>query len=227
MDTLLLFIFFNLSEIDQKDGRSLTKSVFAALCLAVIALIFLAYLPSVEQIFVMIPSWFGFKCYKTIQLWSRNPGERGFPSIGVKYFKCPGIASCGVKLYTDTSFDSMRKSDALILFHRRGWKWDLMFAARPPGQKWIFYSLESPLHTSEIVIPPAEHYNDTYDYIMSYRSDSDFRAGYGEYFPNEPLIDDNYPTNWAADRPKLVAWVASNCMGSSWPRPAFVHNLSK
>ena len=151
--------------------------------------------------------------------------ERSFPT-GVKTVKCPGSV-CDVKLYSDKRYETTKTCDAVILYHRSAWDWNKLYAARPPGQKWIFYSLESPLHTSTRVIPRVEHYNDTYDYIMSYRYESDFRAGYGEYFPGKPEIKVNDTRNWAANKPKMVAWVASNCKGPSWPRTKFVQKLSK
>ena len=165
------------------------------------------------------------RCLKKIQLWTYNAHERSFPT-GVNTFKCPGSV-CDVKLYSDKRYGTMKTCDALILYHRSTWNWNEMFAARPPGQKWIFYSLESPRVTSTRVIPPVEHHNNTYDYIMSFRYESDFRAGYGEYFPGKPDIKVNDTRNWAANKPKMVTWVASNCKGSSWHRTEFVQNLSK
>ncbi|XP_063968534.1 glycoprotein 3-alpha-L-fucosyltransferase A-like [Lytechinus pictus] len=164
-------------------------------------------------------------CPRKVHLWATRAGELGY-SRGVYDVKCPG-STCDVQLTVDISFDTMQKNEALVLFHWTRWDWDAMHSHRPKGQKWVFYTLESPRHTMHHVIPPQQYYNNSYDYIMTYRYDSDFRADYGQYIAGKPEISANDTRNWAKDRSRLVVWMASNCRGTSWPRMDFVKRLGR
>ena len=165
------------------------------------------------------------RCFKNVQIWCKNAAELGF-SHGVHDIECPGSV-CDVKLSIDRSFETMQKNEALILYHWTAWDWKDMYAHRPPGQKWVFYTLESPRHTRKHVVPPEQYYNTTYDYIMSFRYDSDFRADYGQYIEGQPELDPSDVRNWAENKTKVVAWMASNCKGTSWERRQFVTDLKR
>ncbi|XP_001369501.3 3-galactosyl-N-acetylglucosaminide 4-alpha-L-fucosyltransferase FUT3 [Monodelphis domestica] len=75
---------------------------------------------------------------------------------------------------------------------------------RPNGQRWIWFSLESPSHLKNL------HAMDgLFNLTMSYRSDSDIFTPYGWLKPregerNNSLIRPPFP------KTKLVAWVVSN-----------------
>lgn len=165
------------------------------------------------------------RCHRKVHLWASRAGELGF-SGGQHMIGCPRSV-CDVQLTVDMDFETMQNNEALVLFHWSHWDWDKMHSHRPPGQKWVFYTLESPRHTRPIVIPPKRYYNTSYDYIMTYRYDSDFRADYGQYRPGKPEIDPEDDRNWAQNRTKLVAWMASNCQRTSWPREDFVERLAR
>ncbi|XP_071489183.1 glycoprotein 3-alpha-L-fucosyltransferase A-like [Diadema antillarum] len=164
-------------------------------------------------------------CYRRVHLWCDRKGELGFKP-GVHNITCPG-STCDVTLSVDTKFDTMQKSEAVILYHWTKWDWASMHRHRPAGQKWVFYTLESPLHTKKRVIPPPEFYHNSYDYVMSFRFDSDFRADYGQYVDGKPELGPGEERNWAENRTKLVVWMASNCGATSWPRTALVKKLAK
>ena len=86
-------------------------------------------------------------------------------------YSCPGL-DCNVRFVAGRNFERMKKSDALIFDHVANWDWDLMIKKRPAGQKWIFFSRESPMHTIRHAMPPDKYRNITYDYTMTYARES-------------------------------------------------------
>ncbi|XP_030849534.1 glycoprotein 3-alpha-L-fucosyltransferase A-like [Strongylocentrotus purpuratus] len=164
-------------------------------------------------------------CPRKVHLWARDAGELGY-SQGIHEIKCPG-STCDVQLSVDMTLETMQKNEALILFHWSKWDWETLHCHRPWGQKWVFYTLESPLNTKEHVVPPTRYYSNTYDYIMSFRYDSDFRADYGQYLAGKPELEANVTRNWAKNRSRLVVWMASNCKKTTWPRQDFVNRLAR
>ncbi|XP_041472067.1 glycoprotein 3-alpha-L-fucosyltransferase A-like [Lytechinus variegatus] len=158
-------------------------------------------------------------CYRQIQLWR----GKSSPSTPVKS-ECPGL-KCGISFVEDTSYETLEKSDAVVLFHRSNWDWTEMQRRRPPNQAWGFYSLESPLHTGGNAIPPVE-LDRIYKFTMSYRPSSTIHSPYGLYDKSIPQISSGESRNWAKEKSSLVAWAASNCGVASWRRHDFVKTLA-
>ncbi|XP_068733653.1 4-galactosyl-N-acetylglucosaminide 3-alpha-L-fucosyltransferase FUT6-like [Montipora capricornis] len=88
---------------------------------------------------------------------------------------------------------------------------------KPPSQKWIFHSSESPY------VIHVGHYGDMFDLTLSYRVDSDFWMPYGSY-EQIPFVN-IAQRDYSAGKDKLVAWMVSNC--GPQPRKTFVHELQK
>ncbi|XP_041467461.1 uncharacterized protein LOC121417790 [Lytechinus variegatus] len=165
------------------------------------------------------------RCHRNVHLWANAANELGYRK-GKHLIDCPRSV-CDVQLTLDMDVNTMQENEALVLFHWSSWDWEKLHSFRPPGQKWVFYTLESPRHTRFHVIPPDKYYNTSYDYIMTFRYDSDFRADYGQYRAGIPELEVDDNQNWAENRTKLVAWMASNCRGTTWPRMDFVQRLSR
>ncbi|KFO76019.1 Alpha-(1,3)-fucosyltransferase 7 [Cuculus canorus] len=70
---------------------------------------------------------------------------------------------------------------------------------RPPGQSWVWVSLESPSNTKALA-----RWNQTFNWVMTYRQDSDIFIPYGKLVPNQSATV-NIPT-----KTSLVSWVVSN-----------------
>ncbi|XP_041457192.1 3-galactosyl-N-acetylglucosaminide 4-alpha-L-fucosyltransferase FUT3-like [Lytechinus variegatus] len=158
-------------------------------------------------------------CYRQVHIWSE--GRRNEQN-----YSCPGIP-CGIRLVHGTSLKTMQESDAVLLHHQTEWDWDIMYSHRPHNQKWIFYSLESPLNTGSWVIPPLDRYSNTYDYIMTYRKDfSQLYGTYGLYDTSAPSAGVIEGKNWAFGKTDKVVWLASNCFDEHWKRYDFVSLLS-
>ncbi|KAJ6651943.1 hypothetical protein lerEdw1_015885 [Lerista edwardsae] len=90
----------------------------------------------------------------------------------------------------------------VVLFHHRELQGDrasLPRASRPPGQRWVWVSLESPTHTKNLAAWPG-HFN----WTMSYRRDSDIFVPYGELVPRRS------ETVAVPRKTGLATWVVSH-----------------
>ncbi|KRX67614.1 Glycoprotein 3-alpha-L-fucosyltransferase A [Trichinella sp. T9] len=84
-------------------------------------------------------------------------------------------------------------------------------------QIWIFYSLESPLHSINL-----ESLNGLVNWTATYRLDSDIVAPYGKFEKAEVSI---LPVD-TSRKTKMVAWFVSNCYTSS-KRELYVKQLKE
>ena len=79
---------------------------------------------------------------------------------------------------------------------------------RHPKQKWAFYIRENPHHVHR----DLETYNGFFNWMITYKRDSDVVAPYGSYA--RLGSEDEVPKagkNYAEGKDKLVAWAVSNC----------------
>ncbi|XP_061459834.1 alpha-(1,3)-fucosyltransferase 7 [Rhineura floridana] len=84
-----------------------------------------------------------------------------------------------------------------------------------PWQKWVWLSLESPAHTKILA-----GWDGMFNWVMTYRRDSDIFLPYGELVP-QPSGNVNIP-----EKTSLVSWVISNYYHTQ-ERAHLVHDLSK
>ena len=162
-------------------------------------------------------------CYKQVHIWT----ERVHWAVGTD-FDCPGLP-CKLRQVEDASIETMKKSDAVLFHDLSFWDWDEVIRNKPPGQKWIFKSSESPVNTRRGIVPPKEYHNNSYDYIMSYRRYEDNIFGdFGRYDTKEPWVSPDDKRNWAEGKTRLAVWVARNCDSEylHWRRTEFVRALS-
>ncbi|KAL1783809.1 galactoside 3(4)-L-fucosyltransferase-like [Sigmodon hispidus] len=114
----------------------------------------------------------------------------------------PGTADCQL-----TAKRSLYpQADAVIVHHREistNPRSQLPLQPRPPGQRWVWFSLESPSHCSRL--SALDGY---FNLTMSYRRDSDIFTPYGWL---ETLLEPPAQTqvNLSA-KTDLVAWAVSN-----------------
>lgn len=106
----------------------------------------------------------------------------------------------------------------VVLFHHRELQGDnasLPRARRPPGQHWVWVSLESPTHTNHLGAWPG-----CFNWAMSYRQDSDIFVPYGELVPRQSETVD------VPGKTGLVTWVVSHYRRSQ-RRAQWYRNLSR
>ncbi|XP_023106652.2 3-galactosyl-N-acetylglucosaminide 4-alpha-L-fucosyltransferase FUT3 [Felis catus] len=114
----------------------------------------------------------------------------------------PGTADC--RLTADRS--AYPQADAVLVHHREvsyDPRKQLPTSPRPPGQRWVWYSMESPSHCAQL-----KALDGYFNLTMSYRRDSDIFTPYGwlEPWPGQPA---STVVNVSA-KTELVAWVVSN-----------------
>lgn len=142
------------------------------------------------------------------------------------------FALCSVRnCVLETSNDRIADADA-VMFHLHLTKGPhtLPNSRRRPGQFWIFFTDESPLHTFLLTRRyNMSHYNGLFNLSMTYRGDSDVPVPYGRTVqlpepPGEPEVA--VQRDYAASKNKLVAILGSNCGGANlrWP---YVKELAK
>ena len=101
---------------------------------------------------------------KVILFWTNFFESKDFyVGLGDKPFRlCRENISTGCLTTTDRRL--LNRSDAVI-FHIRDLDLEDMPALRLPHQRWIFYLMESPNHTPNILLNLA----DTFNWTMTYR----------------------------------------------------------
>ncbi|XP_028719179.1 3-galactosyl-N-acetylglucosaminide 4-alpha-L-fucosyltransferase FUT3-like [Peromyscus leucopus] len=119
----------------------------------------------------------------------------------------PGTADCRLT----ANRNLYPQADAVIIHHREvsaNPRSLLPPQPRPPGQRWVWFSMESPSHCSRLSELDG-HFNLT----MSYRADSDIFTPYGwlEPWPEPPV---QTQVNLSA-KTDLVAWAVSNWKSKS------------
>ena len=90
----------------------------------------------------------------------------------------------------------------------------------PSWQRWIYYSMESPISESS---PNTRRFSDLFDLTFTYRVDSDFWAPYGAY-EEIPFVNLSHQ-DFSSGKDKLVSWIVSNCKPPL--RKLFVLELQK
>ncbi|XP_048415078.1 alpha-(1,3)-fucosyltransferase 7 [Stegostoma tigrinum] len=128
-----------------------------------------------------------------------------------------GVANC-ILTHNRSMFD---RADVVVFHHRELQlkSSSLPQLARPPNQKWLWVSLESPSNTKRI-----HQFNGYFNWTMTYRTDSDIFIPYGTLLPSN---QSEQMTNFSMPKKsRLSTWVVSNYHKNSLR--AKVHaNLSK
>ena len=95
-----------------------------------------------------------------------------------------------------------------------------------PKQTWIYFSMESPISNARERGFPINRL--PVHATWTYQRGSDISVPYGIYRTGMPVTNrTKSPEEWVEGKSKLIAWMASNCHRTSWPRTAFVQALNK
>ncbi|KAJ8031454.1 Glycoprotein 3-alpha-L-fucosyltransferase A [Holothuria leucospilota] len=153
-------------------------------------------------------------CHVQVQLCAFFPGR-----LKPGTYCCPETG-CLVTFVNSKKYALQNKTDVIIFFQHGRQNQEELSRTRRPHHAWVFLTREA---------GPAVniHRDAIYNWSMTYRSDSDFPIPYGVYNKKVPTISEHEMVDWTKGKTKLVAWVASNCYKTGWPRLEFVRNLSK
>lgn len=164
------------------------------------------------------------KCHKSVvlfgmrQQWKQFCTEM-FPCKSLvefpRSFTCPDV-ECSITIdYTEEPL-KIRAFDLVVFTDVYEWMtsatWDWLHDNRTRTQRWVMVSQESPVNSRGLQLP--QKYADvSYDWFLSYKTDSDFQQPYGYY---EPFAED--AVNWDLDlrifsqnKTQFISWIGSNC----------------
>ena len=88
---------------------------------------------------------------------------------------------------------------------------------------WFFLGMESP---QMFTFWDPEIANISYHYDIAYHSQSALPVPYGKHTMSD-RVDIVLESSIASMKTHLIAWMASNCQNTFWPRTEFVHDLQK
>ncbi|KAL1463914.1 hypothetical protein MTO96_027124 [Rhipicephalus appendiculatus] len=114
----------------------------------------------------------------------------------------------------------------VVLFHVRNINIRNFPPKRLSWQKWIFYTMESPSNT---VFRDFDLVNDTFNWTMTYREDSDVYVPYGRIVPRNGTSAAAKMRDMRAiwkSKSKTAVWMVSNCKTQS-KREMFVRELRR
>ncbi|XP_022096880.1 alpha-(1,3)-fucosyltransferase 7-like [Acanthaster planci] len=99
-------------------------------------------------------------------------------------------------------------------------------AGMNPNQTWVYFSWESPwsnAHEGGNIAKLPVHV------VWTYYRGSDLTLPYGYYDPKStPMARETKSMDeWLQGKTKLIAWMASNCKNTVWPRSGFVREMQK
>nr|XP_054763482.1 alpha-(1,3)-fucosyltransferase fut-3-like [Lytechinus pictus] len=159
----------------------------------------------------------------------RSLGNTDSPTTGHVF--CPN-QHCDIKLIPTDNKTLLAASDAIILNvtpvlsapNASKISERLLITLPTERVKIVFYGMESP----NMMVNWDSSIRDVYfHYSMTYHSSSDLFHPYGRYIPGYPMDDLDQSINYAAGKTRLLAWMASNCYFTFWPRREWVLQLKQ
>lgn len=141
---------------------------------------------------------------------------------------CP-LISCSARLHYSEEPIHFKGADVVAFSNVYHWispdKWKWAHGNRTESQAWVMISMDSPLYVPGFQ-PPGEYKEQTYNWIASYKLDSDVYLPYGFYMANQENDKSDIDLQQFVDgKDKLVAWMSSNCETIQWDRHKFVNDL--
>ncbi|XP_072014358.1 glycoprotein 3-alpha-L-fucosyltransferase A-like [Amphiura filiformis] len=181
-----------------------------------------------KQLVLLTPSMGPFKAwreYKLLQdLFSIN-NKKGVPQFQLY---CP-VQRCNLIIgATFSDKDFLSKSDGVViniapnmLKNRLNSTVKKLSVILQNDVTWFFLGMESP---QMFTYWDADISNIYSHHEIAYHSSSSISVPYGYFVPYNPM--DTIPRkDWAKNKTHLIAWMASNCDNTFWPRKEFVHDL--
>ncbi|KAI8750651.1 alpha-(1,3)-fucosyltransferase C isoform X1 [Biomphalaria glabrata] len=141
------------------------------------------------------------------------------------------FTNCDKKCELTTDENRFSEADVVVFYSHKNYGYQAP-PQKVPGQKWVFFTVESPPYSGNAMYGGPQ-WGNKFDWTMSYRYDSEFWHGYVRMRPRvTPLSEDvmeRQRKNWKqkfANKTKLVAWFVSHCPTDSL-REKYVEQLSK
>lgn len=141
---------------------------------------------------------------------------------------CP-IVDCYVILSYSLEAKDIPGNDVVLFTDVYQWltpeMWDWAYGNRTEGQSWVMITEESPLYGPGVQ-PPNKYADSVFDFIDSYKTDSDFVHPYGYYKVYQGQAPTKFDTAaLLASKSKFLAWMGSHCETLQWNRQLFVDDI--
>nr|XP_054768543.1 4-galactosyl-N-acetylglucosaminide 3-alpha-L-fucosyltransferase FUT6-like [Lytechinus pictus] len=135
---------------------------------------------------------------------------------------CEGIP-CSIEVRYSLDLRDFWDSDVVVLMEGAfgSYEWKYLLRARPPGQMWMLYAKECPVHEPQLSPPSDLFSSNPYNLSMTYRSGSDIYNPYGFFVRDRPCGVKNLKKS------ELMMWMASRCKPLGWERAKFVQSLKQ
>lgn len=143
---------------------------------------------------------------------------------------CPALNQTLTVKFSESPED-LPRSDIVLFTNVYMWlspeMWAWAHGNRSDAQPWVLVSLDSPLYVPGL--GPPEQFRDTsYNWIASYKSDSEVKLPYGYY---EPFGNNKPPEvdlrTFIRNKTDLISWMSSNCETLQWDRHRFVNDMKQ
>ncbi|XP_033637578.1 glycoprotein 3-alpha-L-fucosyltransferase A-like isoform X2 [Asterias rubens] len=133
---------------------------------------------------------------------------------------------CNIELIVANENNKFKGMDAVVFHIAKSRIPKPLPAPANPKQTWIYFSMESPISNARERGFPINRL--PVHATWTYQRGSDISVPYGIYRTGMPVTNrTKSPEEWVEGKSKLIAWMASNCHRTSWPRTAFVQALNK
>ncbi|XP_072018939.1 alpha-(1,3)-fucosyltransferase 4-like [Amphiura filiformis] len=150
-------------------------------------------------------------------------------SVGYSYtahFVCPNKCAIGLRVGMEKEH-FVNKDVVLFGMLPKNFvgQLDFLSTIKPTqGQTWIYYSTETPLRVLRWV-QDMKLKDIRYHKLMTYHMDSEMPRPFGYFVENHNSnVTDELP-NFAKNKTRLIAWMASNCEEIFWSRSMLVEHL--
>ncbi|XP_071800135.1 4-galactosyl-N-acetylglucosaminide 3-alpha-L-fucosyltransferase FUT6-like [Asterias amurensis] len=166
----------------------------------------------------------GGQCNYRVQVHDTNERIKKLNIISQTNILCDN--HCNIELIVANENNKFKGMDAVVFHIAKSQIPKPLPAPANPKQTWIYFSMESPISNARERGFPINRLS--VHATWTYHRGSDISVPLGIYRTGMPMTNrTKSPEEWVAGKNKLVAWMASNCHGTSWPRTAFVQALNK
>ncbi|KAJ8047099.1 Glycoprotein 3-alpha-L-fucosyltransferase A [Holothuria leucospilota] len=179
-------------------------------------------IPSLEENRAQIISLIRLLVYGFEFYWSRDSLKEERDVL------CPEINTT-VKVKFSSDHRAIYHADITFFSHllrlgkMRTWKDHL--DRRRKRQRWALFSLEPPIRSARNTTVHWGWRYRTYHWTATYNAESDIPFPYGKFVKDSSY--QNESTELYNSKPKLLAFLSSNCNMTKWPRLRFVQTLQK
>lgn len=125
------------------------------------------------------------------------------------------FSSCNYSCMLTLDVDLLSDADVVVVFsHHFTADSSSLLPKSSVGQIWVYFAVESPLNSYNVLFAKPEWHH-VFNWTMTYRRDSDFYFGYGDFIKRSDALPKRDFSAIVSGKSKMVAWFVSNCYAQS------------